>query len=75
MYPDEFDVAARAILHQDLGMQKHEVDENAKVVNIHLLHIFTQGQRKHFACGLVVWLARPSHVKGLASQTSGPASF
>lgn len=42
MYPDEFDVAARAILRQDLGMEKHEVDEdNAKLVYIHLLHIFT----------------------------------
>jgi hypothetical protein len=42
MYPDEFDVAARAILHQDLGIEKHEVDENnANLVYIHLLHIFT----------------------------------
>ena len=42
MYPGEFDVAARAILRQDLGMEKHEIDENnAKVVYTHLLHIFT----------------------------------
>lgn len=40
MYPDEFDVAARTILRQDLAMEKHEIDEsNAKRVYVHLLHI------------------------------------
>ena len=42
-YPPEFDVAARAILHTDMSLNKEDINSaNAEQVYVHLIHIMVE---------------------------------
>lgn len=42
LYPVEFNTAARMIILQDFNMDKSDINvNNAKIIYLHLLHIFT----------------------------------